>query len=201
MARIPGQGVAASTGGPTTPGTATTEVQEPGATSPLLGLTPPDFTNWSLLLPEALLTGGLPAPLGGPPGIGRQTAGPWAPSLWAPAPPMQALSAPQGMLPIHQQRLCQPAAPYQQVVQPPRRPAGRGGVANSPSAALLLQTVNPPQNTEGSRPGDMVSGAGQSVTLGVDEGQPLMSPQLPPQEPLNLSQATVQGQGTPTQLC
>ena len=57
MARIPGQGVAASTGGPTTPGTATTEVQEPGATSPLLGLTPPDFTNWSLLLPEALLTG------------------------------------------------------------------------------------------------------------------------------------------------
>ena len=78
MARIPGQGVAASTGGPTTPGAATAEVQEPGATLLPLGLTPPDFTNWSLPLPEALLTGGLPAPLGGPPGIGRQTTGPWA---------------------------------------------------------------------------------------------------------------------------
>ena len=117
MARIPGQGVVASTGGPTTPGAATTEVQEPGVTSPLPGLTPPDFTNWSLPLPEAPLTGGLPAPLGGPPGIGRQTAGSWSPGPWAPALPMQVLSAPQGMLPICQQRPCQPAAPYQQVVQ------------------------------------------------------------------------------------
>ena len=76
MARIPGQGVAASTGGPTTPDAATTEVQEPGATSPLLGLTPLDFTNWSLPVPEAPLTGGLPIPSGGPPSIRRQTTGP-----------------------------------------------------------------------------------------------------------------------------
>ena len=108
MARIPGQGVAASTGGPTTPEAATTEVQEPGATSPPPGLTPLDFTNWSLPLPKAPLTGGLPVPSGGPPSIGRQTAGPRAPTL-----PMQAPSAPQGMLPIHQQRPHQPAAPYQ----------------------------------------------------------------------------------------
>ena len=111
MARIPGQGVAASTGGPTTPGAATAEVPEPGVTSPPPGLTPPDFTNWRLPLPEAPLTGGLPAPSGGPPSIRRQTPGPRAP-----APPMQVPSAPQGMLPIHQQRLRQPAAPYQQVV-------------------------------------------------------------------------------------
>ena len=94
MARMPGQGVAASTGGPTTPGTATAEVQEQGAPSPPPGLHPPDFTNWSLPLPEAPLTGGLPAPSEGPPGIGRQTVGPRAPGQWAPAPPMQVLSTP-----------------------------------------------------------------------------------------------------------
>ena len=116
MARIPGQGVAAPTGGPTTPGTATAKVQEQGAPSPPPGLLPLDYTNWSLPLPESPLTGGLPVPSGGLPGIGRQTAGPQAPGPWAPgprapAPPMQVPSAPQGMLPIHQQRLHHPAAP------------------------------------------------------------------------------------------
>ena len=134
MARIPGQGVVASIGGLTTPGTATAEVQEQGVPSPPPGLHPPDFTNWSLPLPEAPLTRGLPAPSGGLPSIGRQTVGPWAPG-------------PQGMLPVCQPRLCHPAIPYQQVVQPlsqpatlyqqvmqpPRRPAGRGGAAQPPS--------------------------------------------------------------------
>ena len=147
MARIPGQGVVASTGGPTTPSTATAKVQEQGAYSPPPGLHPPDFTNWSLPLPEAPLTGGLPAPSGGLPGIGRQTVGPWAPGQWAPAPPMQAPSTPQGTLPVHQPRPCHPATPYQQTVQPPsqpatlyqqavqppRRPAGRGVAAQPPS--------------------------------------------------------------------
>ena len=147
MARIPGQGVAASIGGPTTPGTATAEVQEQGVPSPPPGLHPPDFTNWSLPLPEAPPTGGLPAPSGGPPSIGRQTVGPQAPGQQAPAPPMQAPSAPQGMLPVHQPRPRHPATPYQQAVQPPsqpatpyqqavqpsRRPAGRGVAAQSPS--------------------------------------------------------------------
>ena len=147
MARIPGQGVAASTGGPTTRGTATVEVQEQGAPSPPPGLPPLDFTNWSLPLPEAPLTRGLPASSGGLPGIRRQTAGPWAPGQQALAPPMQAPSAPQGMLPVHQPRPrhpatpyqqvvqppSQPATPYQQAVQPPRRPARRGGAAQTPS--------------------------------------------------------------------
>ena len=140
MARIPGQGVVASIGGPTTPGTATAEVQEQGVLSPPPGLPPPDFTNWSLPLPEAPQIGGStdPAPSGGPPGIRRQTVGPqasgqWAPGQQAPAPPMQAPSAPQGTLPVHQPRPCQPAMPYQQAVQPPRRPAGRGLAAQPPS--------------------------------------------------------------------
>ena len=142
MARMPGQGVAASIGGPTTPGTATAEVQEQGVPSPPPGLHPPDFTNWSLPLPEAPPTGGLPAPSGGPPGIRRQTVGPRAL-----APPMQVPSAPQGTRPVYQPRPRQPATPYQQAVQPlsqpatlyqqavqlPRRPAGRGLTAQPPS--------------------------------------------------------------------
>ena len=151
MDRIPGQGVAASTGGPTTPGTATSEVPEQGAPSPPPGLPPPDFTNWSLPLPEAPLNRGLPVPSGGLPSIGRQTVGPqapgpWAPGQQAPALPMSALSAPQGMLLVHQPRPCHPAIPYQQAVQPLsqpatlyeqavqllRRPVGRGGAAELP---------------------------------------------------------------------
>ena len=96
MARMPGQGVAASIGGPTTPGTVTAEVQEQGVPPPPPGLHPLDFTNWSLPFTEAPPTGGLPTPSGGPPGIGRQTAGPRALGQKAPAPPMQTQSAPPG---------------------------------------------------------------------------------------------------------
>ena len=134
--------MAASTGGPTTPGTATTEVPGQRAPSPPPSLPPPDFTNWSLPPPKAPSTGGLPAPSGGPPGIGRQTVGPGAL-----VPPTSAPSAPQGTLSVHQQRPRHPATPYQQVVQPPsqpgtlyqqavqplRRPAGREGAAKLPS--------------------------------------------------------------------
>ena len=68
-ARMPGQGVVASVGGPTTPGTATAEVQEQGVPPPPPGLHPPDFTNWSLPFPEAPTTRGIPMPSGGPHGI------------------------------------------------------------------------------------------------------------------------------------
>ena len=105
MASMPGQGVAASIGGPTTPGTVTTEVQEQGVPPPPHGLHPPDFTNWSLPLPEAPVTGGLPMPSGGLPSIKRQTVGPRASGQWTLALPMQAPSAPQGMLSFCQPRL------------------------------------------------------------------------------------------------
>ena len=78
---------------------------------------------------------------------------------------------------------------------------GGEGQLNSPPTELLLQPVNPPRTAEGSRPGDGVSEAGQSVTPDVNEGQQPMSPQIPPREPLNLNQATVQGPGAPTRLC
>ena len=104
-------------------GTATTEVQEQGVPQSPPGLQPPDFTNWSLPLMEAPATGGLPTHSGCLPGIGRQTVGPRASGQRAPAPPMQAPSAPQGMLPVHQLRPHQPATPYQQAVQLPNQPA------------------------------------------------------------------------------
>ena len=101
MDQIPGQGMAASTRGPTAPGTATAEASE-HEVPPI-----PDFTNWNLPPPEAPPPRGLPAPSGGQPSIGtldmlRQAVGPWAPGQWAPALPMQVLSAPQVAPLLHQ---------------------------------------------------------------------------------------------------
>ena len=106
MASIPGQRVAASSAGSTTSEASTMEVQEPGVTSPPLGLTPLNFSNWSLPPLGAPQTGGLPLPSGG--AVGRQAAGPWALGPWALTP-----STPQGMLPVCQQRPHRPVAPYQ----------------------------------------------------------------------------------------
>ena len=161
MARMQGQGGAASIGGPTPPGTTTAGVQEQGVFPPPPGLQPPDFSKWSLPLPEAPATGGLPTPSGGPPGIGDQTASPWASGQKAPALPMQTPSTSQGMLLVHQpgpsqpatpsqqaaqlqsqptapqeqpvQLSSQPATPYQQAMQLPRRSTGRGLLAQPTS--------------------------------------------------------------------
>ena len=152
MARMPGQGVAASIGGPTTPGTASAKVQEQGVPPPPPGLHPPDFTNWSLPLMEAPMTGGLPTPLGGLPSIGRQIVGPRASGQRAPAPPMQALSTPQGTLPVHQPRPNQPATPYQQAAQPQSQPATPYKQAVQPSsqpATPYQQAVQLPRRPAG----------------------------------------------------
>ena len=157
MARMQGQGGAASIGGPIPPGTTTAGVQEREVFPPPPGLKPPDFSKWSLPLPEAPVTGGLPTPSGVLPGIGDQTASPWASGQKAPALPMQTPSAPQGALPVHQpgpsqpatpsqkaaqlqsrptapqEPSSQPATPYQQAMQPPRRSTGRGLLARPTS--------------------------------------------------------------------
>ena len=119
------------------------------------GLHPPDFTNWSLPLPEAPVTGGLPMPSGGPPSIGRQTVGPWALGQRAPALPMQAPSAPQGMLPVNQLRPHQPAAPYQQAAQLQSQPAAPHEQPVQPSsqpATPYQQAVQLPRRPAGQRP-------------------------------------------------
>ena len=51
MEQTPGYGVTASSGGMTTP--STTVAVMSGYVAPPLGLTPPDFSSWRLLPPEA----------------------------------------------------------------------------------------------------------------------------------------------------
>ena len=105
MEQSPGQGVAASTGGPTTPGTSTAEV--PGHGAPPPGLLLLDFMNWNLPPPEAPSTRGPPLASVGQPGIGRsdmsrQVVDPRAPGQWASVPPMTVPCTPQVALPLHQ---------------------------------------------------------------------------------------------------
>ena len=69
MEQTPGYGVTASSGGMTTP--STTTAGTPGYMGPLPGLTPPDFSNWSLPPPEVPPSRGLPAASQGLPGSGR----------------------------------------------------------------------------------------------------------------------------------
>ena len=114
--QTPGYGVAASSGGMTTP--STTSAGMPDCGVPLPGLTLPDFSNWSLPPPEIPPSRGLPMASQGLPGIGRSdmirstvgkharvqlVASPRAPGQHAPAPPMLVSSAPQVEPP-----LCQP---------------------------------------------------------------------------------------------
>ena len=159
MEQIPGYGVAASSGGPTTPSTTTTEAPEYEV--PPLGLTLPDFSNWNLPPPETPQPRGLPAASGGLPCIGRldmirqvvgkhnrvqEVAGLWAPGQRALALPMSVLCTPQVAPPLHQPRPSSPATPYQQAVQPPRRSMGRGVAAKLPSDRAAPMAGQPTQN-------------------------------------------------------
>ena len=57
--QTPGYGVTASSGGMTTPSTSVAGM--PGYVAPPLGLTPPDFSSWSLPPPEAPHPGDYPS--------------------------------------------------------------------------------------------------------------------------------------------
>ena len=152
MARMQGQGGAASIGGPTPLGTTTAGVQEQEVFPPPLGLQPPDFSKWSLPLPEAPATGGLPTPSGVPPSIGDQTTSPWASGQKAPALPMQTPSAPQGALPVRQPGPSKPATPSQQAAQPQSQPAAPQEQPVQPSsqpATPYQQAVQPPRRSPG----------------------------------------------------
>ena len=143
--QTPGCGVAASSGGMTTPSTTTTGM--PGYVAPLLGLPLPDFSNWSLLPPEIPSPRGLPMASQGLPSIGRSemiksavgrharvqmVVSSWAPGQHAPMPPMSVQSAPQVAPLLCQPRPSQAATPYQQAVQPLGKSTGRGVTVESP---------------------------------------------------------------------
>ena len=118
------------------------------------GLQPPDFSKWSLPLPEAPVTGGLLMPSEGLPSIGNQTASPWASGQKAPALPKQAPSAPQGTLPVHQPGPSQPATPSQQAAQSQSRPTAPHEQPVQPSsqpATPYQQAVQLPSRSTGRR--------------------------------------------------
>ena len=114
--QTPGYGVTASSGGMPTP--STTVAGMSGYVAPPLGLTPPDFSSWRLLPPEAPPSGELPTAPQGLPGIGRSlmmrdtaerntraqmVQGPSGLAQWAQTQPTLVPCAPQMALP-----LCQP---------------------------------------------------------------------------------------------
>ena len=140
--QAPGYGVTSSSGGVT--GLSTSMGGMPGYVAPPPGLTPPDFSIWSIPPQEVPLPPGLPAsPLYRPP-VGRATSlraalDRQAQVLRATAPQAQALQVPTSQAPMSQAPqmvppLCQPlpssrsqpATPYKQEVQPPSKPKGRG---------------------------------------------------------------------------
>ena len=142
--QTPGYGVTASSGGMTTPSTSVAGM--PGYVGPPPGLTPPDFSSWSLPPPEAPLPQGLPTASQGLPGIGRSmqiratverhaqaqlVQGPWALAQWAQMPPMSVPHTPQMAPPLRQPPPGRPATLYQQAVQPPGKSTRRGVTFNS----------------------------------------------------------------------
>ena len=130
--QTPGYGVTTPSGGMTTHSTSVAGM--PGYVAPPPGLTPLDFSSWSLPPPEAPLPQGLPAASQGLPGIrmsmqiratverhtqAQLVQGPLALAQWAQMPPTSAL-------PLHQPPPGWPVTLYQQAVQSPGKSTGRG---------------------------------------------------------------------------
>ena len=146
MDQSPGYGATASSGGMTAPSTTTAGMS--GYVPPPPGLPPIDFSNWRLLPPEAPASRGLPTAPPSLPGVGRsinlrgtakrimgaqmaQCPGGLAQRM--PAPATSAQCVPQMVLPLRQPPPGRLAMPYQQVVQPPKKPTGRGVAADAPT--------------------------------------------------------------------
>ena len=138
----PGCRATASSGGMTTPGTSAAGMS--WYLPPPPGLPLIDSSKARLPLPGAPAFGGSTAPPNLP-GVRRSTglrgtvkriAGAPHPGRLAqrmPVPPLMMPCMPQMALPVQQPYLEQPATPYQQAVQLPTRPMGRGVVADTPT--------------------------------------------------------------------
>ena len=181
--QTPGYGVAASSGGMTTPSTSVAGM--PGYVAPLPGITPPDFSSWSLPPPEVPPPWGLPAAVQGLSCVGRSiqvraVAEQQAQAQLAQCPrglvqpaqtqPPAVLCTPQVAPPLHQPPPGQPATQCQQVVQPPGKSTGRG-VTFDPSADKTGPAGGPSSQDHG-RPTTRGQGdGGQSVShpSGVQE--------------------------------
>ena len=143
--QTPGYGVTASSGGMTTPSTSVAGM--PGYVVPPPGITPSDFSSWSLPPPEAPLPWGLPTALQGLSRIGRSiqvraaverqaraqlVQGPRGLAQPAQTQPTLASCTPQMAPPLRQPPPGWPATPYQQAVQPPGKSTRRGVTLTHP---------------------------------------------------------------------
>ena len=141
-----GYGVTASSGGTTY--SSTTAAGMSGYVPPPPGLTPIDFSNWRLLPPEALASRGLPTASAGLPGIGRSirlrgmakritgaqmAQRPGGLAQQTPTLPTLALRMPQLVPPLHQPPPGWLTTLYQQGVQLPKKPTGRGVASDPPT--------------------------------------------------------------------
>ena len=134
VGELSGCGATASSGGMTAPSTPAAGMT--GYLPPPPGLPPIDFSKWRLLPPEA------PPNL---PGVRRsinlrgtvkRIMGVPRPGRLAqqmPALPTSMPCAPQMVPPLQQPCLEHPAMPYQQAVQPPKKPMGRGVISDTPT--------------------------------------------------------------------
>ena len=185
-----GCGVTTSSGGMTTPSTSVAGM--PGYVAPLPGITPPDFSSWSLPPPEAPLPRGLPTALQGLSHVRRSiqvrataerqawaqlTQGPRGLVQRAQTQPPLVLHTPQMVPP-----LCQPppgwlALPYQQAIQPPGKSTGRG-VASDPSIDKTAPTGSPSSQDHGRPTTREQEDGGQSVShpKGVQEKASVQPP-------------------------
>ena len=142
----PGYGVTASSGGMTSPTTTAAEMSR--YVPPPPGLTLIDFSNWRLPPPEAPASRGLPTAPPSLPGVRRSTRlrgmakrivgaqmaqHPGGLAQWTLTPPTLAPCMPQMVPPLHQPPPGWPAMPYQQAVQPPKKPTGRGVTSDPPT--------------------------------------------------------------------
>ena len=159
--QTPGYGVTASSGGMTTPSTSVAGM--PGYVAPLPGITPPDFSSWSLLPPEAPLPQGLPTASQGLSHVRRSiqvraaverqaraqlVQGPKGLAQWAQTQPTSALHTPQMAPPLCQPPPGWPATLYQQAVQPPGK-STRRGVTSDPSIDKMAPAGGPSSQDHG----------------------------------------------------
>ena len=143
---LPGYGATASSGGMTAP--STTAAGMSGYVPPPPGLPLIDFSNWRLLPPEAPASRGLPAAPPSLPGVGRSinlrgtakriveakmAQHPGGLAQRTPTLPTSVPCVPQTAWPIFQPPPGQLATPYQQVVQLPKKPTGRGVTSDAPT--------------------------------------------------------------------
>ena len=186
----PGYGVTASSGD--MPAPTTTAAGMPGYMPPPPGLPPIDFSNWRLPPPEALASRGLPTAPTSLPGVGRSVRlrgtakrimgaqmaqSPGGLAQWMLTPPMPLPCMPQMVPPLCQPPPGWPAMPYQQAVQLPRKPAGRGVASNPPTDKTTpVGGTSPQDHGRSSTRGQGGGGRSTSCPRGVQDRASVQPP-------------------------